>query len=163
MNDRLLGKLQDLVIHYEDLEVGDTFTTSGRTVTEADVVNFAGLSADYNSLHVDATFASTTQHEGRIAHGLLVLAIASGLCTRLPLMKFLEPSILGLADLQCKFRRPCKIGDTLHVRMRVTDKQPGKKPDRGTVTFARTAVNQRGEDVMESQWQLVVRNRGSVQ
>ncbi len=156
---RLLRRLDDYVVCFEDLEVGDSFTTSGRTVTEADVVNFAGLSADYNALHVDAEFAAGTQHAGRIAHGLLVLAITSGLCTRLPVMKYLEPSILGLADLHCKFRRTCKIGDTLKVRMTVTDKQPGRKPDRGTVTFARVAVNQRGEDVMESVWQIVIRTR----
>jgi acyl dehydratase len=159
MNERLLGRLQDYVVCFEDLEVGDSFMTSGRTVTEADVVNFAGLSADYNSLHVDAAFAATTPHEGRIAHGLLVLAIASGLCTRLPVMKFLESSILGLADLHCRFRRPCRLGDTLKVRMTVTDKQPGRKLGRGTITFSRVAVNQHGEDVMESTWQLVVRTR----
>lgn len=159
MSERLLRRIDDYVAYFEDLEVGDTFLTSGRTVTEADVVNFAGLSADYNSLHVDAAFAAGTPHQGRIAHGLLVLAISSGLCTRLPVMKFLEPSILGLADLHCRFRRPCKIGDTLKVRMTVTDKQPGRKPDRGTVTLARVAVNQHGEDVMESVWQIVLRTR----
>ena len=159
MSDRLLDRIDDYVLAYEDLNVGDTFTTTARTVTEADVVNFAGLSADYNSLHVDAEFAGGTPHGGRIAHGLLVLAIASGLCTRLPLMKFLEPSILGLANLECKFRLPCKIGDTLHVRLSIIDKQPGKKPGRGTLVMSRVAVNQRGEDIMESTWHLVVKSR----
>lgn len=161
MSERLLRRIDDYVACFEDLEVGDTFLTSGRTVTEADVVNFAGLSADYNSLHVDAAFAAGTPHQGRIAHGLLVLAISSGLCTRLPVMKFLEPSILGLADLQCRFRRPCRIGDTIKVRMTVTDKQPGRKPDRGTVTLSRVAQNQHGEDVMESVWQIVLRTRAA--
>lgn len=160
MSDRLLERINDYVLFYEDLNVGDTFTTSARTVTEADVVNFAGLSADYNSLHVDAEFAATTPHGGRIAHGLLVLAITSGLCTRLPLMKFLEPSILGLAHLECKFRMPCKIGDTLHARLTIADKSPGKKPDRGTLVMHRVAVNQRGEEVMVSVWHLVVKSRG---
>ena len=76
-------------------------------------------------------------------------------------MKFLESSILGLANLECKFRRPCKIGDTLSVRLSIVDKQPGKKPDRGTLVMSRVAVNQRGEDVMESTWYLVVRTRNS--
>jgi len=156
-NDRLLTRLDGYVVTYDDLAVGDTFVTSARTVTEADVVNFAGLSADYNALHTDAEFAGSTAHGGRIAHGLLVLAISSGLCTRLPLMKFMEPSIIGLADLHCRFRRPCRIGDTIHVRMRVEDKQPGRKPGRGTVTFSRVAVNQRDEEVMESTWQLVLK------
>ena len=160
MSDRLLERINDYVLFYEDLNVGDTFTTSARTVTEADVVNFAGLSADYNSLHIDAEFAASTPHGGRIAHGLLVLAITSGLCTRLPLMKFLEPSILGLAHLECKFRMPCKIGDTLHARLTIADKSPGKKPDRGTLVMHRVAVNQRGEEVMVSVWHLVVKSRG---
>ena len=160
MSDRLLERINDYVLFYEDLNVGDTFTTSARTVTEADVVNFAGLSADYNSLHVDAEFAASTPHGGRIAHGLLVLAITSGLCTRLPLMKFLEPSILGLAHLECTFRMPCKIGDTLHARLTIADKSPGKKPDRGTLVMHRVAVNQRGEEVMVSVWHLVVKSRG---
>lgn len=156
-NDRLLTRLDGYIVTYDDLAVGDTFVTSARTVTEADVVNFAGLSADYNALHTDAEFAGSTQHGGRIAHGLLVLAISSGLCTRLPLMKFMEPSIIGLADLHCRFRRPCRIGDTIRVRMRVEDKQPGRKPGRGTVTLSRVALNQREEEVMESTWQLVLK------
>jgi len=160
MSERLLDRLEGYVATFEDLQVGDTFVTSGRTVTEADVVNFAGLSADYNSLHVDAAFAATTPHGGRIAHGLLVLAVTSGLCSRLPVMKLLEPSILGLADLRCRFRRPCRIGDTLRVRMTVTDRRPGRTPDRGTVTLSRVAMNQHGEDVMESNWELVLRTRG---
>lgn len=162
MSERLLDQLEGYVLAYEDLNIGDVFTTSARTVTEADVVNFAGLSADYNSLHVDAEFAAGTPHGGRIAHGLLVLAVTSGLCTRLPLMKFLEPSILGLANLECKFRIPCKIGDTLHARLAIVDKRPGKKPDRGTLVMELVAVNQRGEDVMVSTWQLVVKSRGGV-
>lgn len=88
-----------------------------------------------------------------------MLAVASGLCTRLPLMKFHEPSILGLANLESRFRRPCKIGDTLHVELSITDKQPGRKPGRETIVMKRVAVNQRGEEVMESVWHLVVKAR----
>jgi acyl dehydratase len=90
---------------------------------------------------------------------MLVLSIASGLCTRLPLMKLLESAILGLANLECRFTKPVKIGDTIHVVLEIADRQPGRKPDRGTVTMTRTAVNQRGETVMESTWKIVVRTR----
>ena len=144
---------------FNDVEVGDVWKSPARTVTEADVVNFAGLSADYNALHTDAEFAATTPHGGRIAHGMLVLAIASGLSTRLPLMKLLDPSILGLANLECRFTKPVKIGDTIHVVLSIAEKTPGRKPDRGTVAMRRTAVNQRGETVMESTWKIVVRTR----
>jgi len=159
MSDRLSALAQEHVLCFDDFTVGDSFKTSARTITEADVVNFAGLSADYNSLHVDAEFAGHTLHGGRIAHGLLVLSITSGLCTRLPLMKYLEPSILGLKNLECKFMRPCKLGDTIHVRLGIAGKTPGRKPGRGTIAMTRVAVNQHGEDVMESTWHLVVKTR----
>src|SRR5690606_36100541 len=110
MSERLTALLEGCTLYFEDFTVGDSFITSARTVTEADVVNFAGLSADYNALHTDAEAAGKTVHGGRIAHGLLVLSIASGLCTRLPLMKYLEPSIIGLKNLQCRFMKPCKLG-----------------------------------------------------
>lgn len=163
MTERLLDAIERCTLCYEDLEAGDRFTTAARTVTEADVVNFAGLSADYNSLHVDAEFAASTPHGGRIAHGLLVLSIASGLSTRLPLMKLLESSILGLANLECRFTKPVKIGDTIHVVVEIAEKVPGRRPDRGTIVMKRTAVNQRQETVMESTWKIVVRTRGGAQ
>lgn len=159
MTVRLLDEIERCTLFYEDLEPGDRFTTAARTVTEADVVNFAGLSADYNALHVDAEFAAGTPHGGRIAHGLLVLAIASGLSTRLPLMKLLESSILGLANLECRFTRAVKIGDTIRVVVEIAEKVPGRKPDRGTIVMKRTALNQRQETVMESTWKIVVRTR----
>ncbi len=158
MKERLLDKVDGYVLTYDDLVVGDSFETTGRTITEADIVNFAGLSGDYNSLHIDAEFAQGTPHQGRIAHGLLVLSVASGLCTRLPLMKFLEPSILGLANLECRFRLPCRIGDTIHVRLTIAEKHPGKKPGRGTLVMNRVAINQHGQEVMQSHWHLVVKS-----
>ena len=157
MTERLLDAIERCTLRFEDLEVGDTFRTAARTVTEADVVVFAGLSADYNALHTDAEFAATTPHGGRIAHGMLVLAIASGLSTRLPLMKLLEPSILGLANLECRFTKPVKIGDTIHVVLSIAENTPGRKPDRGTVAMRRTAVNQRGETVAEGEGRMLVR------
>ncbi|NYT22151.1 MaoC family dehydratase N-terminal domain-containing protein [Alcaligenaceae bacterium] len=159
MSDTMQLLKEGPVLFYEDFQVGDSYETSGRTITEADVVNFAGLSADYNALHVDAEFAGRTPHGGRIAHGLLVLAVASGLCTRLPVMKFLESSILGLKDLSCRFLKPCKIGDTIRVRLSIEEKTPGRRPGRGTIVMKRAAVNQKDEVVMDSTWRLVVLSR----
>lgn len=158
----LLHDIDTYEVHWETLNTGDTFRTAGRTVTEADIVAFAGLSGDYNALHTDAEYAASTPHGGRIAHGLLVLSIVSGLSTRLPVMKCMERTILGLANLQCRWKRPTKIGDTLHVVLEVGDKGPGAKPDRGTVVLKRTAVNQRGEVVMESDWSLVLKRSAPV-
>lgn len=159
MASALLQTLENASVDYDDLGPGDRFVTAGRTVTEADIVNFAGLSADYNQLHTDREFAAKTPHGQRIAHGLLVLSIMSGLCTRLPLNKFMEQAIIGLAGLQAKWLRPVFVGDTLHVQVEVLGKEPGKKPGRGTVVFKRTAHNQNGEAVLETEWRIVMASR----
>jgi acyl dehydratase len=90
---------------------------------------------------------------------LLVLAMTSGLSTQLPLMKLIEKAILGLAGLECKWIKPAFIGDTLHAVTEIAAKEPGRKPDRGTLVMKRVAVNQRGETVMESTWRLVLKTR----
>lgn len=155
----VLQDIEKYEVYFETLTIGDKFKTAGRTVTESDIVSFAGLSGDYNALHTDAEYAATTPHGERIAHGLLVLSIVSGLSTRLPVMKAMERTILGLANLQCRWRRPTKIGDTIHVVLEVVEKNPGAKNDRGSVVLRRTAVNQRGETVMESDWSLILRRQ----
>lgn len=146
-------------IFFEDLVPGQRFVTSARTVTEADIVGFAGLSGDYNRLHVDAEFAAATPFGERVAHGLLVLAIASGLSTRLPMSERLQPNILGLLDLQCRWPAPTRIGDTIRVVLTITDCARTSRSDRGVVTMTRDVVNQRGETVMASTWKLLVRAR----
>lgn len=145
--------------YFEDLEIGDMFESPTRTVTEADIVNFACLSADFNRLHVDAEYAATTPYGQRIAHGLLVLAVMSGLVTRMRLNHHLEPSLMGLLDIQCSFPRPTFIGDTLRVNVKVIDKTETSKADRGVVSFQRRVVNQRDQVVVEGTWKLLVRRR----
>ena len=146
-------------IYFDDLSVGIEFTSAGRTVTEGDIVAFAGLSGDFNQLHVDAEYAAATVHGERIAHGLLVLSILSGLSSRVPLMVGLGEQILGLLNLECAWKQATKIGDTLHVRLRVVELRRTSNGDNGVITIARDAVNQRGETVMESIWKLLVRCR----
>jgi acyl dehydratase len=145
--------------YFEDLEIGAAFESATRTVTEADIVNFACLSADFNRLHVDAEYAAATPYGQRIAHGLLVLAIMSGLVTRMQLNQHLETSLLGLLDIQCRFPRPTLIGDTLRVNVKVVDKAETSWADRGVISFQRRVVNQRGEVVVEGTWKLLVRRR----
>lgn len=146
---------------FEDLDVGMTFMSAGRTVTEADVVAFAGLSGDYNQLHVDAHFAASTTHGQRIAHGLLVLSIVSGLSTRTTLMQALGESLVGLLGLECKWSRATRIGDTLRVRLTIASLKRTAKGDRGVVVLNRDAVNQDGEVVMASVWTLLIKCRAS--
>lgn len=152
-----LNEIDRFDVYFEDLGIGQQFKSQGRTLTEADIVNFAGLSGDFNALHMDESYAATSQHGTRIAHGLLVLAIASGLSSRMTLMRGMERTLLGLANLQCRWLKSTKIGDTLHVAAEILELTPSSKPDRGTVVMRRSAINQHGEVVMESEWKIVLK------
>lgn len=142
--------------YFEDIEVGDEYLSPGRTITEADIVAFAGLSGDYNVLHTDAEFMKTSIFGERIAHGLLGLSISSGLGTRAVLRPFATMAFLGL---RWRFKGPIKIGDTIKVRMKVTAKKETSKPDRGIVTVQRAVLNQRGDIVQEGDTELMIERR----
>ena len=142
-------------IFFEDLQLGQEFTSPGRTVTEADIVIFAGLSGDYNVLHTDAEHMKSSQFGERIAHGLLVLSIQQGLLSRIA-PELVEPP---MAELAWKFRGPIKIGDTVHVVARVSDKRSAERAGWGLVTIARRVLNQRGEVVQEGESEHMVERR----
>jgi acyl dehydratase len=140
---------------FEDVAVGQEFTSPGRTVTEADIVIFAGLSGDYNVLHTDAEHMKSSIFGERIAHGLLGLSIEQGLASRG------EPAAAHgeLSGLKWKFKGPIKIGDTVHVRSRIATKKDGPDAGRGFVTVERELVNQLGEVVQEGETEHVVERR----
>ena len=140
---------------FEDIEVGEESESPGRTVTEADIVIFAGLSGDYNILHTDAEFMKSSSFGERIAHGLLGLAIQSGLFTR----SGVPYATLGVGSLRWKFKGPIKIGDTIRVRTRVTAKEDAPRGNRGLVTVERQVLNQRDEIVQEGETDLMVERR----
>jgi acyl dehydratase len=142
-------------VYFEDVKVGDEYTSPGRTVTEADIVIFAGLSGDYNVLHTDAEHMKASLFGERIAHGLLGLSIQQGLLDRVVPGQAIGP----LASVKWKFKGPIKIGDTIRVRARVTGKEDADKPDRGVVSVARQVLNQRDEVVQEGETDLIVERR----
>jgi len=142
--------------YFEDIQLGDEYLSPGRTITEADIVAFAGLSGDYNVLHTDAEYMKTSIFGERIAHGLLGLSISSGLGSRAIVRPFATIAFLGL---RWRFKGPIKIGDTIKVRMRVSDKKETSKPDRGIVTLQRSVLNQRGEVVQEGDTELMIERR----
>ncbi len=142
-------------VFFEELSVGQEFTSPGRTVTESDIVIFAGLSGDYNVLHTDAEHMKASIFGERIAHGLLGLGIQQGLASRG------EPAAAHglLSALKWKFKGPIKIGDTVHVLSRIAGKRDGPDPGRGLVTVERRLVNQRGEVVQEGETEHIVERR----
>ncbi len=142
---------------FDEFNPGDTFVTQGRTVTEADVVLFAGLSHDFNPLHTDATFAEKTPFGERIAHGMLVASIATGLANRTGIF---EGTTLALMEQVLRYTGPVRFGDTVHLELTVADKKETSKPDRGVVVFDTKVVNQKGETVIEGQWTLLMRRGG---
>lgn len=140
---------------------GFSFESAGRTVTESDIVGFACLSGDYNRLHVDAEYAKTTAFGQRIAHGLLVLSILSGLTTQSSGYRAIEPNVIALKDLTCRFPKPTFIGDTIHVKVTVVEKTASAKPGRSEVIFRREAINQRGEVVVQADFKMLMRDEST--
>ena len=132
-------------LYFDDVAVGQEWESLGRTVTEADIVNFAGLSGDFNPFHVDHEFAKTTMFKRPVAHGLLVLAIGSGLGLHHPPMRTL--ALLGIQEWH--FREPVFIGDTVRVRTRVQAKEVRGRGRRGAVTWQRQIINQDDKVVQE--------------
>lgn len=99
------------------LNVGDTYISPSRTITESDVYLFAGITGDNNEVHTSAAYAEETRFQKRICHGLLVLGIANGLYTRLGVFK---NSIFLQID-NWKFKKPTYIGDTIHLELTIED------------------------------------------
>ena len=142
--------------YYEEFEPGEVYTTKARTVTEADIVNFAALSWDTNPLHTDKEFASKTPFGERIAHGMLGLVISTGLSQSLGI---LDDTIIAFLGLEWRFTAPVKIGDTLHMTQTVREKRETKKPDRGIIVLDAKLVNQRGETVQEGSRTLMIKRK----
>ncbi|GIW86784.1 MAG: monoamine oxidase [Isosphaeraceae bacterium] len=137
-----------------DLRPGDQWRSPGRTITQADVVAFAGISGDFNPIHMDHEFAQSTPFGKPIAHGLLGLAIASGLGSHSPRVD----TVAFLQILEWKFLEPIYFGDTVHLISRVVSVEPRGVGRRGVVTWHRQLVNQRGRVVQEGQAQTIVRS-----
>ncbi len=151
--------LEALRYYWDDLPPGLSVDTAARTITEADVAAFAGLSGDYNRLHTDAVYAAGTKFGQRIAHGMLVGSIMSGLNTRTVLNQCLEPSILGLLEMSYRFAKPAFVGDTIKVRVTVTDRRATSDPARGVVEFDREGINQDGVTVCICKVKMLVARR----
>src|SRR6185369_10665414 len=113
--------------YYEEFEAGQRFETPCRTVIEADISSFAGLTADFNPLHMDDLFAADSDFKGRITHGPMIVGMAFGLASRADVM---DGTVLALLEIGWKFVKPVRPGDTISAVFTVLEKRPTAKPDR---------------------------------
>jgi acyl dehydratase len=144
--------------HYEELVPGETFTTAARTVTEGAVDLFAGLSGDFNPLHTDEEHARQGPMRGRIAHGVLVLAIATGQANQLGIFEGTTLALLGMDKI--RWTAPVRLGDTIHTELTVRDRRESSRADRGVVVLDVVVKNQRGEAVCQAEWTTLMARRG---
>jgi acyl dehydratase len=143
---------------FNEIQEGAEYVSAGRTITEADIVNFAGLSGDFNPLHMDEEWVrENTKYPSRIAHGLLVHSIGEGLnCTELSTWK-----ILGFLETQRRMLLPVLPGDRITQRYMVKSKRPSSKdPSRGVVEVEVTIINQRGETVQDGYNRYLIGGKG---
>jgi acyl dehydratase len=144
-------------MYFEEFQTGQRIVSVGRTITEADIVGFAGLSGDYNQIHVDAAYSAKAPFGQRVAHGLLVTAVASGLANQTGVM---EGTVLAFREInEWKFIKPVFIGDTVHVVLVVTETKDLRRIGGGSVMIEISVLNQRDETVMKGVWTVLIASR----
>jgi 3-hydroxybutyryl-CoA dehydratase len=142
-------------LYFEEFQIGHTVVTAGRTITEGDVVRFAGLSGDFNQIHTDAEYAAGEMFGQRIAHGLLVLSIATGLAVQTGII---EGTVMAFRELDWKFSRPVMLGDTVHAEIEVEETKPLPRLGGGNVVMKVSVLNQRDEVVHRGRWVMLVKS-----
>ena len=143
-------------LYFEQFTPGQTFQTPGRTITEADIGAFAGLTGDYNPVHTDAVFAAASPFGTRIAHGPFGIGLAFGLASRLDLI---DGTVIALLSVQWDFRAPVRAGDTLHAAIAVAEARPTKHADRGVIGLSINMMNQHGAVTQAGSCKLLMRRQ----
>ena len=144
-------------MYFEEFEVGQKIVTQSRTVTEHDIVAFAGLSGDFNQIHTDAEYARGTPFGQRVAHGLLGFSIAMGLAVQTGIM---EGTILAFREiLDWKFSKPIFIGDTIHTEIEVLETKALPRLGGGSVLIKAEIKNQQGETTQSGTWNALMLSR----
>lgn len=142
---------------FEEFEVGQQIMTSGRTITESDLVSFAGLSGDYNQIHTDSEFAEKTPFGQRVAHGLLGLSIASGLAMRTGI---LEGTVIAFREINnWKFTNPVFIGDTIYAELNIIETKSIPRLGGGSLIIEIVVRNHRQQINMKGTWTVLVASK----
>ena len=144
---------------YEEFEVGQRFETGRRTVIEPDIDAFAGLTADFNPVHMDEVFAAQNGFKGRITHGPMIVGMAFGLASRADVM---DGTVLALLEIGWKFVKPVRPGDTIWAVFTLLDKRPSRTPDRGVVTLQIEVLNQHGAVAQTGSAKALIRRNAKV-
>lgn len=142
--------------YFEEFAPGDVAISPGRTITEADIVNFAGVAGDFTQIHTNAEHARQSFFGQRVAHGLLLVSVASGLLAQLGII---EGTVLAFRELTWKFSLPAYIGDTIHVEATVRGLKPIPRLGGGTVTFDVRLINQNAQVIQGGQWVLLMSSK----
>jgi len=146
-------------LYFEEYQVGQRIITTGRTVTESDIVSFAGISGDFTQIHTDAEYSKGTPFGQRVAHGLLGMAIGSGLAAQTGVM---EGTVLAFREIKnWKFMKPMFIGDTIHVELEVTSVKAISRIGGGSVEIVLSVINQDDETVMKGIWVVLIASKPS--
>lgn len=146
-------------MYFDEFQPGFQIITAGRTITESDIVRFAGLSGDYNQIHVDAEYSKASLAGQRVAHGLLILSIASGLAVQTGMM---EGTVIYFREIsEWKFVKPVMIGDTIHAVVEVKEIKEMRRIGAGSVTLELDVKNQHNETVNRGFWNVLVALRPS--
>jgi acyl dehydratase len=143
--------------YFEEFQVGDRLRTRARTITEGDIVTFAGVSGDFNSIHTDEVYATQSGFGRRVAHGLLGLSIVSGLAVRTGI---LEGTVLAFREInEWKFSLPVFIGDTVYADLEIDEVKPFPRLGGGLVGLTFDVKNQSGQTAMKGRWTVLVASK----
>ena len=143
-------------LYFEEFEVGKTLRTRGRTITEADLVQFAALTGDFNPMHTDAEYSRGAFMGQRVAHGMLTISYAIGQAYQLGI---LERTVLGFRGLNMKFSSPVYIGDTIHAELTVAEAKPARRLNGGVVSLDIRIVKQDGVVAQRGSLSLLMMSR----
>jgi acyl dehydratase len=142
-------------LYFDDFTVGDRWHSPGRTIGDAHYLFFAGLTGDNHPIHYDEEYGRQTRFGGRVAHGLLLMAMTA--LGASPMSPRLEKSMIAFLEQGCRFMKPVLLNDTIHAEFEVQGLE--RKGDRGIVRLAVTLVNQRGETVLSGHHAYLVKAR----
>ena len=149
--------IQQRGLFFEEFSPGQKIISVGRTITESDIISFAGLTGDYNQIHTDQEFSKTTPFGQRVAHGLLCLSIGMGLATR---TGFIEGTVLAFREITTwRFIKPVFIGDTIHVELEVTETKEIRRLGGGLIQIKAEIKNQHGDVTARGVWEALIASR----